>query len=289
MKQRLMTAAGLFVLLGVVGWQVYTPVLVVVVSIFSAIASHEIMTCAKVTNKFIKIVGTVFSFCVPFFSSASVLEPIVPAEVWYNVIYAIDHKVYVIALVFVYLLAMLKGYSHTKFEHVAISVVATVFVPFGFSMFTVLRDIEGYKTQCGIYLILFALICALGTDSGAQLGGMAFGKTKMSPNISPKKTIEGAVCGVIFSIILNAVALVIYNKVALYPLLQREATIIMISAPFISFMSMMGDLAASVLKRNFDVKDFGKILPGHGGIMDRFDSSLFTLPLTYVVALIIGW
>ena len=289
MKQRLMTAAGLFVLLGVVGWQVYTPVLVVVVSIFSAIASHEIMTCAKVTNKFIKIVGTVFSFCVPFFSSASVLEPIVPAEVWYNVIYAIDHKVYVIALVFVYLLAMLKGYSHTKFEHVAISVVATVFVPFGFSMFTVLRDIEGYKTQCGIYLIFFALICALGTDSGAQLGGMAFGKTKMSPNISPKKTIEGAVCGVIFSIILNAVALVIYNKVALYPLLQREATIIMISAPFISFMSMMGDLAASVLKRNFDVKDFGKILPGHGGIMDRFDSSLFTLPLTYVVALIIGW
>lgn len=289
MKQRLMTAAGLFVLLGVVGWQVYTPVLVVVVSIFSAIASHEIMTCAKVTNKFIKIVGTVFSFCVPFFSSASVLEPIVPAEVWYNVIYAIDHKVYVIALVFVYLLAMLKGYSHTKFEHVAISVVATVFVPFGFSMFTVLRDIEGYKTQCGIYLIFFALICALGTDSGAQLGGMAFGKTKMSPNISPKKTIEGAVCGVIFSIILNAVALVIYNKVALYPLLQSEATIIMISAPFISFMSMMGDLAASVLKRNFDVKDFGKIFPGHGGIMDRFDSSLFTLPLTYVVALIIGW
>ena len=67
-----------------------------------------------------------FSFCVPFFSSASVLEPIVPAEVWYNVIYAIDHKVYVIALVFVYLLAMLKGYSHTKFEHVAISVVAVL-------------------------------------------------------------------------------------------------------------------------------------------------------------------
>lgn len=289
MKQRLITAAGLFVLLGIVVWQVYTPVLVAVVSILSAIATHEIMTCAKVTNKFIKIVGTVFSFCVPFFSSASVLEPIIPAEVWHDIIYAIDHKVYVIVLVFVYLLAMLKGYSHTKFEHVAISVIASVFVPFGFSMFTVLRDIEGYKTQCGVYLIFFALICALGTDSGAQLGGMAFGKTKMSPNISPKKTIEGAVCGVIFSIILNAVALVIYNKVALYPLLQREATIIMIAAPFISFMSMMGDLAASVLKRNFDVKDFGKIFPGHGGVMDRFDSSLFTLPLTYVVALIIGW
>ena len=254
MKQRLMTAAGLFVLLGVVVWQVYTPVLVVVVSIFSAIASHEIMTCAKVTNKFIKIVGTVFSFCVPFFSSASVLEPIVPAEVWYNVIYAIDHKVYVIALVFVYLLAMLKGYSHTKFEHVAISVVATVFVPFGFSMFTVLRDIEGYKTQCGIYLIFFALICALGTDSGAQLGGMAFGKTKMSPNISPKKTIEGAVCGVIFSIILNAVALVIYNKVALYPLYQMGLAAEGNLLSMVIFTLIIGALfliVYSVLSRSF--------------------------------------
>lgn len=60
-------------------------------------------------------------------------------------------------------------------------------------------------------------------------------------------------------------------------------TTLLIAEPFVAFLSMMGDLSASVLKRNFDVKDFGKIFPGHGGVMDRFDSSLFSIPLTYCV------
>jgi phosphatidate cytidylyltransferase len=194
---------------------------------------------------------------------------------------------YVIALVLVYLLAMLKGYSHTKFEQVAIAIVASVLVPYGFSIFVMLRDLTGFKSQFGIYLIFYGLISALGTDSGAQLGGMAFGKTQMSPNISPKKTVEGAVSGVIFSMILNAVAIILYNNIAQSAMTQTQATVLMVAAPFISFMSMMGDLSASVLKRNFGVKDFGKIFPGHGGVMDRFDSSLFTIPLTYCVAMFI--
>ena len=116
---------------------------------------------------------------------------------------------------------------------------------------------------------------------------MAFGKTKMSPNISPKKTVEGAVSGIVFSLILNAVAIVLYNHIAVSPLTTTQTSVLMIAAPFVSFLSMMGDLTASVLKRNFGVKDFGKIFPGHGGVMDRFDSSLFTLPITYCIALFI--
>lgn len=117
------------------------------------------------------------------------LEPIVEANTWGPIIQAVPNIVFVIAVVLVYLLAMLKGYSHTKFEDVAISIFASVIVPFGFSIFIRLRDMF-INEQFGIYLIFYALICALGTDSGAQLGGMAFGKTKMSPNISPKKLLR---------------------------------------------------------------------------------------------------
>ena len=285
MKQRVITAIVLLSLLAVVVWQIYTPIFIIVVAIFSAIAANEIMKCAKITNKFILIFGTLLALLIPFTSSESVLEPIVKSETWFKVIGFVPTMVWLVVVILAYFLAMLKDYAHTKFEHVAIAIVATIIVPVGFSMFGRLRDIDTYGNQLGVYFIFYGLICALATDTGAQLGGMAFGKTKMSPNISPKKTIEGAVCGIIFSVALNAVAIVLYNKFAVIGLTKTQASALMIAAPFISFMSMMGDLTASVLKRNFDVKDFGKIFPGHGGVMDRFDSSLFTLPLTYCVAM----
>ncbi len=285
MKKRIITAVVLLCILALVVWQINTPLFVAVIAFLSAVASNEIMKCANVKNKFIVVLGTVFSACVPFFASAKVLLPFVDSQYWGNVVNAVPQVVYIIALVLIFLLAMLKGYAHTKFEDVAISVFASVFVPYGFSVFVRLRDMFENE-QFGIYLIFFGLICALGTDSGAQLGGMAFGKHKMSPNISPKKTVEGAVCGVIFALILNVVAVVLYNQFADVKIEAAGIITLLICSLPISFMGMMGDLSASVLKRNFQVKDFGKIFPGHGGVMNRFDSSLFTLPLTFAVALI---
>ena len=287
MKQRVITAVVLLALLAVVVWQIYTPLFVTVIAFFSAVAANEIMKCAKVSNKFILCSGTAFAFCVPFFASAHILEPLVSTPQWALVINKVPNIVFVIVLTLAFFLAMLKEYSHTKFEDVAVSFIASVVVPYGFSIFVRLRDIDGYKTQIGVYLILFGLISALGTDTGAQLGGMAFGKHKMSPNISPKKTVEGAVCGVITGFALNLIAMLLYNHFADSPLTQTQAIVLMCVEPLIGVMSMMGDLSASVLKRNFGVKDFGKIFPGHGGVMDRFDSSLFTLPLTYCVAMMV--
>lgn len=285
MKQRVITAVCLLAVLAVVVWQINTPALVIVVAFLSAVASGEIMRCANVQNTFIKVVGIAFSALTPFFASAKVLEPIISADVWGNVIAFIPNIVFVIALCLVFLLAMLKGYAYTSFEDVAISIFASVLVPFGFGIFIRLRDMFDNE-QFGIYLIFFALICALATDTGAQLTGMAFGKHKMSPNISPKKTIEGAIGGIVFSIVLNAAAIVIYNRTANVPLEMSMITVLLVACVPISFMGMMGDLSASVLKRNFGVKDFGRIFPGHGGVMDRLDSSLFTLPCTYALALI---
>lgn len=284
MKQRVITAVVLLALLAVVVWQINTPVLVLVIAFLAAVAANEIMSCAKVENTFIRVVATGYAACVPFFASAKALTPWVSEAVWGKVIGAVPGVVYLIALVLVLLLAMLKGYAYTTFEDVAVSVFAGALVPFGFSVFIRLRDMFQIE-QFGIYLIFYGLICALATDSGAQLAGMAFGKHKMSPNISPKKTVEGAIGGLIFSLILNAVAMILYNRLADFKMDEFAVTVLLAACLPVSFLGMMGDLSASVLKRNFGVKDFGKIFPGHGGVMDRFDSSMFTLPVTYALAL----
>lgn len=284
MKQRVITAVVLLALLAVVVWQINTPVLVLVIAFLAAVAANEIMRCAKVENTFIRVVATGYAACVPFFVSAKALTPWVSEAVWGKVIGAVPGVVYLIALVLVLLLAMLKGYAYTTFEDVAVSVFAGALVPFGFSVFIRLRDMFQIE-QFGIYLIFYGLICALATDSGAQLAGMAFGKHKMSPNISPKKTVEGAIGGLIFSLILNAVAMILYNRLADFKMDEFAVTVLLAACLPVSFLGMMGDLSASVLKRNFGVKDFGKIFPGHGGVMDRFDSSMFTLPVTYALAL----
>lgn len=284
MKQRVITAVVLLALLAVVVWQINTPVLVLVIAFLAAVAANEIMRCAKVENTFIRVVATGYAACVPFFASAKALTPWVSQVVWGKVIGAVPGVVYLIALVVVLLLAMLKGYAYTTFEDVAVSVFAGALVPFGFSVFIRLRDMFQIE-QFGIYLIFYGLICALATDSGAQLAGMAFGKHKMSPNISPKKTVEGAIGGLIFSLILNGVAIILYNRLADFKMDEFAVTVLLAACLPVSFLGMMGDLSASVLKRNFGVKDFGKIFPGHGGVMDRFDSSMFTLPVTYALAL----
>ena len=284
MKQRVITAGVLLALLAVVVWQINTPVLVLVIAFLAAVAANEIMRCAKVENTFIRVVATGYAACVPFFASAKALTPWVSEAVWGKVIGAVPGVVYLIALVLVLLLAMLKGYAYTTFEDVAVSVFAGALVPFGFSVFIRLRDMFQIE-QFGIYLIFYGLICALATDSGAQLAGMAFGKHKMSPNISPKKTVEGAIGGLIFSLILNGVAIILYNRLADFKMDEFAVTVLLAACLPVSFLGMMGDLSASVLKRNFGVKDFGKIFPGHGGVMDRFDSSMFTLPVTYALAL----
>lgn len=284
MKQRVITAVVLLAVLALVVWQINTPLLVAVLAFLSAVAANEIMKCAKVENTFIRVVGTAFACAFPFFSSEKALEPWVSAEIWSKVTDALPGIVYIIALVLVFLLAMLKGYAYTTFEDVSVSVFASALVPFGFSTIIRLRDMFQIE-QFGIYLIFYGLICALATDTGAQLTGMAFGKHKMSPNISPKKTVEGAVGGLIVSLLLNGVAIILYNRFADFKMDEFAATVLLIACLPVSFMGMMGDLSASVLKRNFGVKDFGKIFPGHGGVMDRFDSSLFTLPITYAIAI----
>lgn len=131
----------------------------------------------------------------------------------------------------------------------------------------------------GIYLVWLIFLASWGCDTCAYVIGMLFGKHHFAPILSPKKTIEGAVGGVVGASLLGFLYGLIFRSE-----LQElgEPTLVCLFACAIgSVISQIGDLAASAIKRDHGVKDFGHLIPGHGGILDRFDSMLFTAPAVY--------
>lgn len=140
-----------------------------------------------------------------------------------------------------------------------------------FTSIVYLRDF----IQNGEYIYLLTFLCAWVTDIFAYFTGRLLGKHKLIPAVSPKKTVEGAVGGVVFCVIaLVAFGSVVENFFNPMQTFKANYLILAISGIFISAVSQIGDLLMSVIKRHFDIKDYGKIFPGHGGILDRFDSVL---------------
>ena len=124
-------------------------------------------------------------------------------------------------------------------------------------------------------------------DTGAYFAGHWFGKHKLAPEISPKKTVEGAVGGVITALVAVLVFSCLFSVAATEVLgrpVEANYLRIVLVSPVLTVFSILGDLSASVLKRQYGVKDYGSIMPGHGGIMDRFDSVLFVLPAVYLLS-----
>ena len=114
---------------------------------------------------------------------------------------------------------------------------------------------------------------------------MLFGKHKLAPVLSPKKSIEGALGGIFGSALVGA----LYAYFVVEPAIseQRVTWIFVLISAVGAVISQVGDLAASAIKRNHDIKDYGKLIPGHGGVMDRFDSVIFTAPIIYFLAMIL--
>ena len=136
-------------------------------------------------------------------------------------------------------------------------------------------------SRYGAMLYILAFLGPWISDSAAYFCGRAFGRHKLIPDVSPKKTIEGAVGGVIFTgITFAAYAFVVLNRNA--GLLQYA--ILFAVGMIVSAVAQIGDLIASLVKRKYGVKDYGTLFPGHGGVMDRFDSVLITAPILLVIA-----
>ena len=127
----------------------------------------------------------------------------------------------------------------------------------------------------GVYVYLLAFICAWVTDSFAYFSGRLFGKHKLIPAVSPKKTVEGAIGGIVFCIIgMMIFGFVIERFFNPDGVIHANYLVLAISGIFISVVSQIGDLIMSLVKRHYGIKDYGKLFPGHGGILDRFDSVL---------------
>lgn len=143
---------------------------------------------------------------------------------------------------------------------------------------------EGFEH--GNYLVWFIFLCSWGSDTFAYAVGMLIGRHKMTPKLSPKKSVEGAVGGVAGA----ALLFVLYTNFVVNRYSQAALPLFLVAVlgALGALVSMVGDLAASAIKRDHEIKDYGKLIPGHGGIMDRFDSVIIAAPLIFIGLMFIG-
>ena len=195
------------------------------------------------------------------------------------------------ALTLLFLAVILN--KEIKYVDSVVTLFASVAIPYSFTCFIRLNDIaklspEKLSHHEGAFLVMLAFSCSWLTDSFAFLVGRKFGKHKMTPVISPKKSFEGAIFGTLITAAANVLLLFCYSlgtgRLGYHAFFGESAMKYLYIFPIscvLSVVSMFGDLAASVLKRNVGIKDYSNLLPGHGGIMDRFDSTIFVLPVLY--------
>ena len=240
-------------------------VLLSVTALISLIGMYEIYRVFKIEKEFLSIVGYIAAIIFYLNLHLRFIPDIL--------IFVFG---FMIVLMFVYV------FSYPKYNVANImSVFFGLFYVAG--MLSYIYQIRMLKG--GLYLAFLIFICSWGCDTCAYCVGMLIGKHKMSPKLSPKKSIEGAVGGVVGTGLLTALYCYIFR--AALEIDVKEIVILAIASGVCGLISMVGDLTASAIKRNYDIKDYGTLIPGHGGIMDRFDSMIITAPIIYYMAVFV--
>ena len=188
-----------------------------------------------------------------------------------------DFRLFVIAFLIVLLMCYVFGYPRFHAKEVLASFFGVFYVSMMLSYIYETRMMEH-----GLYIVWLVFLCSWGCDTCAYCVGVLFGKHKMAPKLSPKKSVEGAVGGVLGAMLLTA--LYSYIFASNMNLEVEQIVVLSLISGVGAFISMIGDLAASAIKRNYEIKDYGTLIPGHGGIMDRFDSVIITAPIIYYLA-----
>lgn len=260
MKTRIISGAALIVIVAALFWlQIYVPISLVIASaILGAMGVVEILYNTKLCeNKALVSVAVLPALITPFVALGYLTIPLT--------------FVYTLYAVIVFTL-VLKFHSVLDIKSVMSIFVLPIFISFAFA--TVV-----YVTQfgeVGLFYILAVLCWSALADTGAYFIGVAFGKHKMAKIISPKKSWEGFVGGMLSGLVGVFLLCLLYDKV--YGFEVNYIAMLLITPLFVA-LGVIGDLSASIIKRKCDIKDFGRLIPGHGGVMDRFDSILMITPL----------
>lgn len=284
MKQRLISAGiGLILFLAIMLFY-NTIVFDIALCFVALVAVHELfMACGITKNIPLTIVGLLISV-IPFAHNAVLLlvnDTTHGKSIWGGLLLLL-----IFAGVVSLFLVLIKYHETLPFEKITLAGVVSVMIPFALMPLVMFRN--RYDGLQGAYYILLSFGCAWGADSGAYFGGRFFGKHKLSPKISPNKTIEGVAGGIISCIAILALVSLgcsIYSEYVLkLPFTIHWGSVILYAVTG-TFVGVLGDLTASVIKRQTGIKDFGSIMPGHGGVLDRFDSVFLVVPYLFVFML----
>lgn len=268
MKQRIFSAAVGLAIFAIVLFFVNTIVFNIGIAAVCFLAVMEMLTASKaIKNKFLIAVALVFSAAVPF-CNIDFLRPYV----------GVVFFVYVLVLLVIFIAAR----QTVKVEHLGFVFMVSTLIPLALTTVVLLRDLRPNESA---FYILIVFAAGWLADAGGYFIGRFFGRHKLAPNISPKKTVEGSIGGLLFSSVGCLIIGLIYSAIQVNS--GSPVVIDYVWLTVISFggavISIFGDLSASMMKRQFMVKDFGSIMPGHGGVLDRFDSILLVAPLFYLI------
>lgn len=253
------------------------------ISVFISIAGYlELCRAVGVKEKdkkinaleIVGIIGILAYYAVLYFFPA--VEEGNAAMSMGNVLYA------VIPVIGVFMLSMLLyvvRFPKYRSEQIMANVFNFLYAPVMLSFIYLTREQEAGK-----YIVWLILISSWGCDTCAYVVGMLIGKKKIFPVLSPKKSLEGCIGGVVGAGLIAALYAV-FAVENVFP--DKRVTIVITVICMVgAIMSQVGDLAASAIKRNHEIKDYGKLIPGHGGIMDRFDSVIVTAPMVYFLTVL---
>lgn len=258
MKQRIITAviaAALFIPVVIWGGLPFT----ILIYAMASIGLFEVLRMKGL--KLFSLPGVISLLALFSFLMPSDWETFLNDSVDYT---KIDLALIAVLLLLTYTVVVKNRYT---FDDAAFSILGAIYIGVGFYFFIETRT-------AGIEYVIYALLVIWTTDSGAYFTGRKFGKNKLWPDISPNKTIEGFIGGIISAIIVALIFQLIWP-------VSDSVTYLIIVTILASVFGQLGDLVESALKRHYNVKDSGNVLPGHGGILDRFDSLLFVLPLLH--------
>jgi len=282
MKTRIITAAILLPVFFLILFVFPPYILTFLISAICAIAAYELIRAIKVRNLSVLIYSLIAAVFVPMaiYLSTLLLYPVLTSvTLLLSIVFTFICLLLIeVALTFKNAKSIERG-TQLKFRFIPVALAAGILIPLMLSTLVVLRSMP-----YGYLFVLLPIIITILTDSGAYFTGITIGKKKAFPNISPNKTVEGCIGGIIagilglllYGMILSLVAplTVVFPALILYGLLGAVIT-------------ELGDLTFSLIKRKCKIKDFGNLIPGHGGALDRFDSLIFTAPLIYLLVTLI--